>query len=825
MLVSYRWLVTMLGTETPPDVLLERLVMNGLEVEGVRDLGVQSGRILVGRILEIGPHPNADSLVLCRVDVGRPEPLRIVCGAKNMKKDDLVPVALEGAELPNGLKLKRTKIRGEVSEGMMCSGRELGWSDDQAGLLILPPDWCYRVGQTFDAIIDIKVTPNRPDCLSLRGLARDLAAALGVPAPVFPPCEVSETACLASDFASVEIRAPSDCPRYAGRVIRGVKIGPSPLWLQRAVETAGLRPINNVVDVTNYILIELGHPLHAFDLDKVAGGRVVVRLARDGEEVQTLDGHKCVLTPVDLLIADPEKPIALAGIMGCGNSEITDNTTNVFLECAFFNPVTIRRTSKRLAKTTDSSYRFERGVDWSAMEQVTDRAARLIMEVAGGEVCAGRLMEGPGVGAPAPIELSAARTRMLIGVEMSDAEIEAPLSALGFRLEPAAVNGATGWRVTPPVWRPDVSCDADLIEEVARLGGYDRIPCALPYIVGRPQPRRARDEVVAVVRQVLVRQGYLEVSNYSFLAAASLEACGLPSDIRLRNPLSAEYAALRTGLLPGLLECVQFNQNHGTPDVSLFETGTVWRRDDAGRDGTPPAGGWPPVPEYQQFAAVCAGARHEPHWRGRAPQSDYYAALAAASGILAALHVTGWEVVRFETHLDPATCSGAVARDAAFAAVVFHPGKSGAIMKDGRTLMVLGEIHPRLQARLELKRTVAAVVGDIAALEPFAANLPRFRAVPTLPGVARDIALLVDKATPAAEVEAVITRRAKHWLTGLRLFDVYEGDRIPADKRSLAYALQFNGGDRTLTDEEVGELMDKIVADLRVKLGAELRQG
>ncbi|MCX7717409.1 MAG: phenylalanine--tRNA ligase subunit beta [Candidatus Sumerlaeaceae bacterium] len=825
MLVSYRWLVAMLGTQTPLDELLERLVMNGLEVEGVRDLGAQSGKILVGRILEIGPHPNADNLVLCRVDAGRTEPLRIVCGAKNMKVGDLVPVALEGAELPNGLKLKRTKIRGEVSEGMMCSGRELGWSDDQAGLLILPPDWCYQVGQTFDAIVDIKVTPNRPDCLSLRGIARDLAAAFGIPAPAFPPHDLNETGLAASDFASVEVKATADCPRYAGRVIRGVRIAPSPLWLQRAVETAGLRPINNVVDVTNYILVELGHPLHAFDLDRVAGGRVVVRLARDGEEVETLDGQKCVLTPADLLIADPEKPIALAGIMGCGNSEITNETTNVFLECAYFNPVTIRRTSKRLGKSTDSSYRFERGVDWSAMEQVTDRAARLIAEVAGGQICAGRLMEGPGVAPPAPIELSAARTRMLIGVDLSDAQIEAPLTALGFGLTSAQVNDGPGWVVTPPAWRPDISCDADLIEEVARISGYDRIPCALPYILGRPQPERRRDHVLAVVRSVFVRQGYAEVSNYSFLPAAALEACGLPSNIRLRNPLSAEYAALRTGLLPGLLQCVVFNQNHGTPDVSLFETGVVWRRDDNAREGVPPAGGWPPLPEFYQFAAVCAGARHEPVWRGRAPQSDYFAALEAATAILAALNITGWEVARFETHLDPATCSGAVARDAAFASVVFHPGKSGAIMKDGRTLMVLGEIHPRLQAKLELRRTAAAVIGDIAALEPFAANLPQYKPVPTLPSVSRDIALLVDKSTPAAAVEAVIVRRAKQLLAGLRLFDVYEGERIPADKRSLAYSLQLNAGDRTLTDEEVGELMDKIVADLRSKLGAELRQG
>jgi phenylalanyl-tRNA synthetase beta chain len=795
MQVSYRWLTRMLGVELPLADLVDRLTMNGIEVEAVKDLGIQSGKVVTARILEMGPHPNADNLVLCRVDAGRPEPLRIVCGAKNMKPGDMVPLAVEGATLPNGITLKRSRIRGEVSEGMMCSPTELCWGEDASGLLILPEDWAYEVGKPFDAILDLKVTPNRPDCLSLLGIARDLAAALDAPPPAFPPCEVKEGTANAVAHASVRVEAPDGCPRYTGRVILGVRIGPSPLWLQRAVECAGMRPINNVVDVTNYILAELGHPLHAFDLDRVANHEVVIRHAREGEEVETLDGQKQKLVATDLLIADPEKPIALAGIMGCGNSEITEATTNVFLECAYFHPPGIRRTSKRLAKATESSYRFERGTESLGLAPVVDRAARLIAEVAGGEVCAGMFNEGPGVKPPAPIMLSVERCNMLSGLNLTAAEAAKPLRALGFKVEERKPGELS---VTPPAIRPDVSLDVDLVEEITRITGYSKVPAVLPDIPGWAHEPAPEDTLSEILRDVFVQFGLSEAVNYSFLSADAIARAGFdPAEaVPLANPLSAEYALMRTDLLPGLLQTVCYNQNRGAADVALFEIGKVFRKDAASETGHA---------ERWQFAVAIAGAADEKTWRGAARQSDFYDGKAIAEAVLERLGITG------------------VLPERAADIPYLHPGKSGALKAGDTVLITAGELHPAVRAKLELKRNVVVVAGEFDALAPHLDNLSKCRDIPVFPGIARDLALVADRDMPAAQIEDVIAKRAKSLLAGMRLFDVYEGEKIPEGKRSLAYELRFSVPERTLTDEEVNQLQAKILADLKAKLGVELR--
>lgn len=807
MRISYRWLTQLLGKEIPLEELLQSLTMAGIEVEAVSDLGVGSGRLVVGRILTKEKHPNADKLSLCDVQAGPGEPYRIVCGAQNMKPGDLIPLALEGAQLPNDITIKKGKIRGEASQGMMCSGRELEFTEDHDGLLILPPKSetrsPYKEGKTFDAIIEIKVTPNRPDCLSIYGVARDLAAVLGVEGVFRPGSDRAPGYQSPAPTKSValKVEAEDGCPRYLGRVIRGVKVGPSPLWLKRAVESAGLRSINNVVDVTNYILLEQGQPLHAFDFNKISGNEVVVRYAREGEKTVTLDGQEVDLLPTDLLIADGEKAIALAGVMGCANSEITEETTDVFLECAYFEPTRVRKTSKRLGKSTDSSYRFERGVDWSALQVITDYATDLILEVAGGTV-EGSVEVVKGPEAPAPVKLSLERVNSLLGLRLTAQEVVKPLSALGFGVSTISSDDAENqaeFSVSIPGHRPDVSCDADLIEEVARVRGYADIPATLPRLSVPPAEPSETDTVTKLIQDELVKQGFLEAYNYSFEPANSNELCGWTDKpvLELRNPLSAEYSHMRSSLLPGLLRTVAYNHNRGNLDVRLFEVGKVYR---------PAAEG--AVEEEWCFAAVLTGKALNEGWRNAGRVVDFFDGKAVAESLAKAAGGTDLVTVRPEGHPE----SG-----------VFHPGKSAIIQSNGKSVMLVGALHPTVKSNFQLKRDAVIILGKLTGLLALVGNKKKIANIPTLPSLSRDLALVADKATPAADIEGIITRRAKSLLAGLQLFDVYEGERIAADKKSLAYSLKFNGGDRTLTDEEVNQLIEKILNDLKAKLGVELR--
>ncbi len=800
MQLSYRWLTEVLGTEVPLEKLLNTLTMAGLEVESVHDLGVGSGRVVVGRILTREPHPNADNLSLCDVQAGEGEPLRIVCGAKNMQPGDLIPLALEGAVLPGGFAIKKSKIRGEASFGMMCSGRELGFGEDHEGLLILPPDQAtYREGQPFDALIEIKVTPNRPDCLSVYGIARDVGALLGLEGVSRPGTDRGpETPIpLGDGGATLSVEAPDACPRYVGRIIRGVKIGPSPLWLRRKVEAAGLRSINNVVDVTNLILIEQGQPLHAFDLKKVAEGHVVVRYAFEGEKVKTLDDQELTLNARDLLIADSEKAIALAGIMGCGNSEINEQTTDVFLECAYFDPATIRRTSKRLGKSTDSSYRFERGIDWSAMEVVIDRAAWLIEQTAGGQV-EGRVQFVQGPQPAEPVKLHTSHVNSLLGVSLRDEEIANALRILGFGVHPVRDNE---FNIQIPAHRPDVSCAADLVEEIARVVGYDKIPAKLPALTSRPASRNSDDELAYRLRRVLTGQGFLEIANYSFEAAEAVAKSGLPAIdmVRLSNPLSAEYAVMRTSLLPSMLATAAYNHNRGELDLRLFEIGKTYlpAADNA-------------VKEEWGFVALMTGSAADGGWRSNGRTVDFYDARAIGENFLASLHISETSCVKAEA-------------GTAGEAAALHPGKSAVIEADGKPLLLVGHLHPQVRENMELKRDAVLIIGSFSALAPMLSRSPKVAEVPVFPAVTRDLALVADQSVAAADIEAAIAKRAKALLSGLKLFDVYEGEKVGAGKRSLAYKLKFSAPDRTLTDEEVNQMIEKILGDLNAKLGVTLR--
>lgn len=807
MRVSYRHLCRTLGADLPLEAVTDRLTRNGLEVEGVLDLGARSGRLVIGRILEMRAHPNADKLTLCKVDTAGDEPLTIVCGAKNMGPGDLVVVALDGAELPGGMKIRKGKIRGETSMGMMCSPREIGWSEDAAGLLLLPEDSGHRVGEPFDALIEISVTPNRADCLSVRGVARDLAAALGLPPPAAPAHDLREAGAPAETSARVRLDAPDACPRYLGRVIRGVTVRPSPRWMQRALEAAGMRPLNNVVDVTNYVLAEWGHPLHAFDLSLVAGGEVVIRRARDGEAMTTLDGAERHLTGDDLLIADPEKPIALAGIMGGANSQILETTTDVFLECAYFRPSVVRRTSARLGISTDSSYRFERGTDAQALQAVINFAAHLIAETAGGTVAPGTLADGPGHEPAQPVMASEARVRELLGFDPGAHEMRRVLTALGFGI----ADTPGGFAATAPSWRHDIAQEADLVEEIGRIAGYDRIPSALPVIEMRPGLRPDTDRVADRILPVLVAAGCCESNNYGFLAGASLAPFGLADEelVRLANPLSAEFDTMRPALLPSLLANVQYNQHREQTGVRLFEWGAVF----LGQGAEAPI-------EETQVAAVLAGARAPHTWRGKAGPADFFDAKALAEAMLETCGLGRGESVRLADSEAPGDPAGAALHRLAVASL--HPGKA-AVLCAADARLYAGELHPRLVAAYELKGAPVAVMARVAPLAEGIAATPEARDVPVYPGVTRDIALLADRTVAAADIDALIRKRGRPLLASAELFDVYEGERLPAGKKSVAYSLHFEAADRTLKDEEVVEALGRILDELKAKLGIELR--
>lgn len=819
MRLSLRWLKQYVAVELSLAEVVETLTMLGLEVESVIDLGHESKKFVICEILDVAPHPHSDHLSLCSVQADQAKPLQVVCGATNMKAGDRVVLAREGAVLPDGRVMKKAMIRGIESPGMLCSPIELGYSEDAKGLMILPPD--APVAEPFDALIEIKVTPNRPDCLSVVGVARELAAAtqkkLTLPVPRFGDSDEKTEAAV-----RIVVKAREECPRYAARVIRGVKIEPSPLWLQRAVESAGLRPINNVVDVTNYVLIELGHPLHAFDLNKVAQKTVIIRLAEEGEVIETLDGQKAVLTEEDLLITDPTGPIALAGIMGGLRSEISDATTDVLLESAYFAPRAIRRTSKRLDKSTDASYRFERGADPKRLILALERAAQLLQQTAGGEILKGIVdVQGP-IPEPRPVWLRVERLNRLLGLTLSGREISDSLKALGFEI--LRTDGER-MQIGVPSHRVDIAREADLFEEVARLWGYDKIPADLPGTTAAawsdPPPRRLRSRIT----DILVGAGYNESINYSLSNAEELRKFSCPTDrlVHLKNPLSVEQSVMRTSLIPGMVAAAVRNQNRGVLDLRLFEIGKYYiapaeapeapPKAETASAPAPPAecGGarvpedLPPGAEEKTALVVAVAGGGKEAWNSPARETDFYEIKGIAELLLDQLGIQGATLLPVE--------------DCPY----LHPGRSAAYQKDGLTLCRFGELHPGLARQHDLRKRLYLLEMDLNPLESVAGATKKHKELPRYPAVQRDIALVVARHVPALELERAMRAAATQLLESIRLFDLYEGANIPADKKSLAYGLTFRSPERTLTEDEVNAALDAILKALEKRFGAVLR--
>ncbi|HNQ73287.1 MAG TPA: phenylalanine--tRNA ligase subunit beta [Verrucomicrobiota bacterium] len=813
MKVTLNWLKQYVDFNWSVETTVEQLTMLGLEVEGVQKLAGAFHGIVVAQVLTRDKHPNADKLSLCRVNDGTTE-RQIVCGAQNFQAGDKVPLILPGASLPlqPGEKtphiIKVGKIRGVESQGMMCSPRELGLSDEADGLLILRPD--APVGQSFDAylgrssgdvVFDLEVTPNRPDLNSVIGIAREIAARAGVPLQLpalpWPPPAPPAAETAAAALVAVHVAAPELCPRYTARVIQGVTIGPSPDWLKNTLEKVGLRSINNVVDVTNFVMLETGQPLHAFDYHLIAKGgdgqpMILVRRAGPAEKFRTLDGQEHTLQDTMLLIADPQKGIALAGIMGGANTEINPQTVDVLLESAYFAPTQIRRTSKQLGLRSESSYRFERGADEAMCDWASRRAAQLILETAGGRLAAG-VVEARASIPPAPaVTLRFARTNALLGISIPATQQTALLGRLGFTALKQTDDSVT---VATPSWRVDIKHETDLIEEIERLHGLEKTAATAPRGAIGTNAFDAVYDQLAEVRRILTAAGLDEAQGQTLIGRAEVRDIPPAAIVALTNPLSADMDVLRPGLLPGLLHSLRHNVTRKNYDVRLFEIGRVFFR----RDGR--------AHEERRVAIALTGRRTPHFWSGAERDATLDAAdlKGIVTELLEQLGLRGAVYARRETATD------------------FFL-ESATITLGGRLpLGELGVLSPILARKYDLRDVVLLAELNLDQLLARRNPVKSFKPLPPYPASRRDVAMFVPETVTHDEVlQTVRGAKAPH-LESVELFDVFRGKNVPAGRKSLAYALTYRGRDRTLTEVEVNTAHETVLAALKTNLSAELR--
>ncbi len=815
MRASLKWIKELLPTlRSTPRAISKRLTAAGLEVDEVVNEGQGLESVVVAEVCSLVPHPEAERLQVAELDDDRGRHT-VVCGAANIEVGQKVAFAPEGSVLPGGMKIEARPVRGVMSRGMVCSEAELGLDDQSAGILVLPSR--ARPGRTLvdalglkDVIFELSVTPNRPDVLSHFGLARELAALLRLQLPRVTG-RIRESHVESSSLVSVEVKNEARCPQYMARVIGGVRVGPSPAWVRRRLRAVGLRSISNVVDATNLALLELGHPLHAFDLEKLGGARIVVRSAAPGERITLIDGQDLALFEDDLVIADDRRAVALAGVMGGGTSEVSASTTEVLLESAYFEPRGVRRTSKRHGLHTEASHRFERGVDPGMVKTALDRCARLIVELSGGRVAKGHFSQGEGVRAPAPIAIRPKRASRVLGRTVERKEVRDALKALGLspvRKTSGGSGRGRGAKTEPgsmlfrvPSWRVDLLREEDLIEEVGRLSGYDTIlPCMPPTSTAvwteGPAPDRAR-----LLRNLLVGQGFQECISLAFHGEADATSFGLDParGVRLANPLGEERRLLRMSMFPALLKAVQLNQDQlpSRTDLRFFELGKIF-------SWAVPAQKMPV--ETEMLALVMRGRRQPGGWAADGSLLDMF----DLKGVLESLSAG--------VHLDPVKWQG---EEASW----LHPRARGALMHQGRAVGVFGEAHPDLLERFQIEGPPVFMASlDVCALTACVGTRPRFSALPRLPPAQRDLSFVLSRDVSAFEVMRVVREAGEPtFLEDAELFDVYEGEGIEASDRSLAVALTFRAKDRTLTDAEVEQAEQAIVSALAAQVGAKIR--
>ena len=839
MRVPLNWLREYVDIALTPEQLAERLTLLGMEVSRVERWGADWRNVVVGELLTVEKHPFADRLHLTTVNIGSGEALHIVCGAHNIAPGQRVPVALPGAVLPGDRRIEKTEKMGIASEGMLCSGDELKITTDAEGILILPvgtplgKDLSELYG---DVVLDVDVKPNRGDALCLIGLAREVAAATGATIR-WPKIEVAETGAPVSEHLRVEVREPELCTRFVGRWISGAKIGPSPDWVQMRLQAAGMRPVSNVVDASNYVMLELGKPTHTFNGAAVTDGTIIVRLAQAGEKLETLDHVTRDLTPDTLIIADPKRPIGIAGVMGGAESEISDGTTEIAIESAVFDPVSIRRTGHRYALRSEASLRFEKGQEARLARIGADRVAQFTLDWAGGTLSAGRVDTAPTEPQPARMAFRPSRVSKLIGAPISTAHQRELLRRVGVETEAAPAGARIVVAVEPkplvvdpaadeevvtaivPTWRRDLAIEADITEEVARVRGYETTPAHLPDTLMpayRPSPLVVRN----MIRETLAGAGLSEVVSHALVAPEAAPKLGWPNDadlslvqmpeagetIGVTNPLSSQHSVLRRHVVGSLLDVLSLNERQGRADVAIFEIGMGYGK----VDGRPR--------EWTRLAFLLTGAAEPPSWNRTTRPYDLEDAKGLVELLCGRLGLPGRDTA--DGRKRPVYVQDR-------RGYPFHPGRALVVQERSPDEILTGrvaELHPEVIEAWDL-RAQRVIVGELEIQGIEGGKLPRIRidGIARFPGVERDLAVIVPEATTAWEVERCVARHAGSLLTDLSLFDVYRGHPLGGSEKSLAYRLVFGARDRTLTEADVDAAVAAVVAGLSADLGAHLR--
>ncbi|QXM06350.1 phenylalanine--tRNA ligase subunit beta [Crassaminicella indica] len=798
MFVPVEWLKQYVDIENI-DIkdLRDGLVMSGSNVETVEYLGERINKIVVGKILEIKKHPNAEKLVVTQVDVGD-EVIQIVTGATNVEEGQYIPVILNGGRLPDGTKIKRGKLRGVISNGMMCSGEELGIEDKalpmhqaKDGIYILDED--YPLGMDIkdvlgfdDHIIEFEITPNRPDCLSMLGMAREASATFNVPLKELK-INIKEEVDNIENYASVEVLDSELCNRYVARVIKDVKIKPSPQWMQNRLMKAGIRPINNIVDITNYVMLELGQPLHAFDLDTLAGKKIIVKRAKEGESFVTLDGAERKLDNSILMIADSEKSVALAGIMGGLNSEVTDNTKTILLESANFSANAVRSISKKLGLRTEASARFEKGIDPNTAIIAANRVCELVEELKIGKVVKGVIDIYPNRLEEKVIEIRPKRMNDLLGTDLSNEEMIDILERLGMKVETKQEK----FSVTVPSFRLDITQEIDFVEEIARIYGFNNLGMTLPK--GNTQGAKTNGQIIeALAKNTLNAVGLNEIQTYSFISPKTFDLLCIPEEsfmrrvVKLINPLGEETSVMRTTLMGNMLEVLSRNYNRNVEKAQAFELGNTF---------IPKSIPVETLPIEKKVLTLGMYGK----------EVDFYSLKGVIERLFERLGIKDFEYIPEKNHK------------------TFHPGRCANIIYGNHILGVMGEIHPDVMENYDMDIRVYVseidfnIIYQIASLDRLYQELPKY------PAVTRDMAIVVKDDIYVKQIEAIVKENGGKILESIKLFDVYKGKQIEEGYKSVAYSLTYRAKDRTLTDEEVTKVHEKIVKELEEKLGATLR--
>lgn len=810
MNISFKWLKDYIDIDITPEELAEKLTSRGIAVEKVEYLNKGITKVVVAKVLEAKKHPDADKLNLCKVTTNGEDEIQVVCGAKNVRTGLTVAFAMVGATLPEGVKIKKAKLRGIESFGMICSAKELGMNEDtltpdqKQGILEL--DESIPLGTDIvnvlhldDCVLELDLTPNRSDCLSVINVAREAVGIVGKDLQM-PSCKVNEIDKSIEGLIDIDVLDTDLCPRYTARIIENVKIGPSPLWLRHKLVCAGVRPINNIVDITNFVMLEMGQPLHAFDYDSLDEKKIIVRKANKDEKIVSLDGVERSLEEDMLLISDSKKGIAIAGVMGGENTEVEDGTTTVLLESAYFNPHTVRRTSTRLGLRSESSIRFEKGINIETVNMALDRAAELMEQLAEGKVLKGYIDKYADVKERTHVKLRLAKVNKVLGTDLTDSQIKDILESLNFVILDKDDTSVT---FEVPPYRPDVTIEEDLIEEVVRCFGYDNIPVTLPYgntnPGGKTEDQKFRDNII----DSLVDLGLHEVINFSFINNDNFDKLLLAEEderrevVKIMNPLSEEQGVMRTTILPSLLNTIKRNVNRRNEDLGLFELGKVYYPKGFPKESDLPVEEW--------VLGIALRGKLTSDWQDKGEEVDFYYLKGIVDYLFEKLNI------------------GTVTYEACTNNNSFHPGRCANVFVNDVFVGVIGEIHPQVCENYDLpiKNYVAEI--NVEKLLKMNRNTIVFKSLPKYPATTRDLAVVLKEDVPASKITEEIKAQGGELLRDVTLFDVYQGDQILEGNKSLAFSLVFQASDRTLVDEEINTIYEKIQTSLAEKFAANLR--